>query len=868
MRLLYFFIALLFCLSIKAQCPPFLVDHILSSQERVDAFVEAYSNCGRIDGNVEIITGLSGSGDIGEVITPITDISGLYFLKVINGDLRLSVELEVLDGFNNLTDVNGDIKITSSNTLKSVSGFNNLKNANSVTIALNPILKTVSGFTNLNRVFASLEIGNSPSIETITGFENLRIIGEELNISKNPILLSMPSFNKVETIGDDLNLTLNPILQEAIGFEELTYIGNDLNIQSIKTIRGFSKLAIIERFFDIRGNSVEEIPSFPLLENVGAAFRISNTSIQSIQGFNFLQRLGEKYFLDDWFDVSNNSRLSNVQGFGRFIKVEGDVRVQNNPLLSDCSWLCNLINNGEITGALTIQDNIGDCINSIKVILICDIDFDDDTIANAVDLDDDNDGILDTLEGNGLVDTDNDGYPDSMDLDSDNDDCFDVRESGFNDQNKDGVLGDLPDTVNFQGLIINETTGYTTPDDNNGNGIFDFQEINILSPGKNNLLELCRNSLNIDLFDVLNGNPDIGGTWSPALTSGTSVFNPQLDVAGIYTYTQTDPVCGDLSAEIKVEFSSDLSPGIDTKVVICEGLDKIDLFNSLNGNPSPNGFWSPELASGTNIYDKNKDFETEYNYVIIDRDCGTLQSTVSIVNSVEPNSGENGVLQICEFADEVNLFDILKGSPDQGGVWSPNLLNGVFNPQVNTSGIYSYTVDNGPCGVASSIVNVEVVTNSELNNVTINVNDFSSKNNFIEVLVYSTREYEYSMDGFQYQRENIFNNVEGGEQTIYVRGIDGCEFYSKDVFVKTYPSYFTPNNDGKNDFWRLTDFPDINYSIFFYTRFGRLIKEVKSTTGFWDGKEDGKNLQSTNYWFKVVTETGEVLHGNFSLLRK
>ena len=38
--------------------------------------------------------------------------------------------------------------------------------------------------------------------------------------------------------------------------------------------------------------------------------------------------------------------------------------------------------------------------------------------------DDDNDGILDTVEGTG--DTDNDGIIDSLDLDSDNDGCFDT----------------------------------------------------------------------------------------------------------------------------------------------------------------------------------------------------------------------------------------------------------------------------------------------------------------------------------------------------------------------------------------------------------------------------------------------------------
>lgn len=850
-----------------AQCPP-LGTIILSSQKEVNEFSESYSNCDSILGDLIIFSGVSEStNDI--VTSNIVDLTSLNFLKSIDGNFKIIVDATEIIGFNNLIQVRGDIEITNSNSVTLISGFKNLKFANDIIIALNSSLKKIEGFNKIEIINRGLEIGFGDTLEEINGFENLKIIRNQLNISRNPLLSKIPSFNKLEQIFGDLNLTSNPNLSFVEGFEELTHIGTDLNVDSIKTIRGFSKLKTIDRFLDIRGLTIEEIPEFPLLENVGASFRVENTSIKSITGFNSLKTIGENYFLDDWFTISDNLLLNNVKGFGSFAKVEGDLRVQRNPHLSDCSWLCNLINNGEVTGALTIQENIGDCINALKVILICDIDFDNDGIANAVDLDDDNDGILDALEGNGTVDTDKDGYPDSMDLDSDNDNCFDVIEAGFQDPNLDGVLGDLPDIVNFQGLIINESTGYTAPDDKNVNTLFDFQELNILSPGKNGFLEVCKNSANIDLFKSLNGNPDLGGTWSPALISGTSIFDPRKDVEGIYTYTQTDPVCGDLSADVKVEFLSDLSAGIDTEILNCEDVVVLDLFKSLDGNPSPNGFWSPELKSGKNIYDKRFDIKDKYKYVVVDEKCGTLQSTVTITNLEKPNSGESTAIQICEFSEPINLFELLKGNPDTNGVWSPALANGIFDPEINNSITYSYIVDNGTCGIATSTVAVEVVKNQALNNVGIIINDFSSLNNNIEVEVYSAREYEYSMDGINYQTENIFNNVAGGNQTVFVRGKDGCEFFSKDIFVRTYPVFFTPNNDGKNDFWRLKDFPDVNYTIFIYSRFGQMIKEIKNTTGFWDGNINGKPIQSSDYWFKVVIiDTGEILYGNFSLLRK
>ena len=57
-------------------------------------------------------------------------------------------------------------------------------------------------------------------------------------------------------------------------------------------------------------------------------------------------------------------------------------------------------------------------------------DFDGDGISDALDLDDDNDGIPDSIETAFKYDTDNDGIPDYLDLDSDNDGCSDALEAG------------------------------------------------------------------------------------------------------------------------------------------------------------------------------------------------------------------------------------------------------------------------------------------------------------------------------------------------------------------------------------------------------------------------------------------------------
>ena len=48
---------------------------------------------------------------------------------------------------------------------------------------------------------------------------------------------------------------------------------------------------------------------------------------------------------------------------------------------------------------------------------------------------------------------------------------------------------------------------------------------------------LCASGAPVDLFQLLGGTPETGGTWKPALASGTSLFNPSIDPPGTYAYS-------------------------------------------------------------------------------------------------------------------------------------------------------------------------------------------------------------------------------------------------------------------------------------------------------------------------------------------
>ena len=72
--------------------------------------------------------------------------------------------------------------------------------------------------------------------------------------------------------------------------------------------------------------------------------------------------------------------------------------------------------------------------------------------------------------------------------------------------------------------------------------------------GADNTLTICAGDDPTDLFDLLGTGAQSGGAWSPALTSGTGVFDPAVDVSGTYTYTVTAvaPCSPDSVAEITV----------------------------------------------------------------------------------------------------------------------------------------------------------------------------------------------------------------------------------------------------------------------------------------------------------------------------
>lgn len=125
-------------------------------------------------------------------------------------------------------------------------------------------------------------------------------------------------------------------------------------------------------------------------------------------------------------------------------------------------------------------------------------------------------------------------------------------------------------------------------------------------------------------------------------------------------------------------------------------------------------------------------------------------------------------------------------------------------------------------------------------------------NNLIIATATGNSTYEYSLDLGPWDLSGEFENVSGGDHTVYVRDINGCGIISRDVTVIDYPKFFTPNGDGNNDTWTIKGIDTQPTAvIYIHDRYGKLLKQLSPTSPGWDGTYNGNRMPSSDYWFTL-----------------
>lgn len=181
----------------------------------------------------------------------------------------------------------------------------------------------------------------------------------------------------------------------------------------------------------------------------------------------------------------------------------------------------------------------------------------------------------------------------------------------------------------------------------------------------------------------------------------------------------------------------------------------------------------------------------------------------------------------------------------------------------NSKGKYSVTVyktQNGfECSRSAEFEIVDVKTSS--------IKTIETGNGLIKIDLNTSGDYQYSIDGRNYfgsGTSHTFENVRG-IHSIYIQDIEQCEEpLSTNISIISFPKFFTPNNDGYNDRWKIYGISREFYlsaNTKIYNRFGKLLHtmSLKDNEIGWEGHFKGDMLPTSDYWFetKLIDIKGE-----------
>lgn len=181
--------------------------------------------------------------------------------------------------------------------------------------------------------------------------------------------------------------------------------------------------------------------------------------------------------------------------------------------------------------------------------------------------------------------------------------------------------------------------------------------------------------------------------------------------------------------------------------------------------------------------------------------------------------------------------------------------------EVSVSGNFSVTI--------ITVDGCRVTKNFEVTPVEVaGIEEIISEENTVTIIPSNSGEFEYSLDGNNFQLFNKFEPVPGGIYTAYIRDLSGCNTFSWEFPHIVVPRFITLNNDGYNDTFRLDGVEYFESStISIYDRYGKLIITGNGENFSWDGTLNGKTLAAEDYWYEIFIEGFKSITGHVSLKR-
>ena len=162
--------------------------------------------------------------------------------------------------------------------------------------------------------------------------------------------------------------------------------------------------------------------------------------------------------------------------------------------------------------------------------------------------------------------------------------------------------------------------------------------------GNDSTAALCSSAPNVNMQNLLGGDPDPGGSWTDPDGNNTSaIFDPGTSIPGVYHYmVPAVASCSADMASVDIDVAMAANAGGNGDTTLCSNAEPFVLMTLLSGTPDAGGIWSgPSPIGPGGILDPSTAVSGPYVYsVTAPAPCplaiSTVQVTVTAIPVVAP----------------------------------------------------------------------------------------------------------------------------------------------------------------------------------------------------------------------------------------
>ncbi len=178
---------------------------------------------------------------------------------------------------------------------------------------------------------------------------------------------------------------------------------------------------------------------------------------------------------------------------------------------------------------------------------------------------------------------------------------------------------------------------------------------------------------------------------------------------------------------------------------------------------------------------------------------------------------------------------------------------------VNVSGTYTISVIAGNTCTYTTTFEVKSYEVPIITEIIPNGNSYT-------VIATGSKRILYSIDGIIWQYSNVFNQLQPGVVTFYVKfDNENCIGLTKQGLILNIRNVFTPNADGYNDVWYIDDlyvFEGQKANVQIFDQYGSKVFEQESSSKIeWNGFLGGRKLSTSSYWYVLSLPDGRKFTG-------